>query len=111
MEHDKVKSPTLFDWYGDGSQSIGTYKGYTATINYVSGDMVFILQVTMPTKPLSHITLDVMSYEEAKQLADLIIINYEAKKEEHKHRNEQFKRFMRNIGLPIDTIQYYDIIV
>jgi hypothetical protein len=79
MEHNKVESPTLFDWYGDGSQSIGTYKGYTATINYISGDMVFMLQVTMPTDPVSHVTSDcIASYDDAKSLADLVVREHES---------------------------------
>jgi hypothetical protein len=95
MEHDKVESPTLFDWYGDGSQSIGTYKSYTATIHYVSGDMVFVLQVTMPTNPVSHVTLDyIASYDEAKNLADLVVLEHEST------LMTKFKNCLRIIGLP-----------
>lgn len=96
---------TLFEWDEEGVQAIGVYKNHLATIDYVSGEKVFILFMSISSTPLYNITEDyIQSYEEAKQLADYIITNYEAKKEQHKHRNEQFKRFMRNIGLPIDTI-------
>jgi hypothetical protein len=61
-------------WEGDGLCAFHWDGRYTATINYVSGDRVFVVLVTAPTNPPEFTQMDISTtFEDAMDMAEWLI--------------------------------------
>jgi hypothetical protein len=68
----------LFQWQGGPSHSFCVYEGYTATVEFVPSDRVYLMQVVLPTEPAATFVIrELHSFNQAIVDAEELILKHE----------------------------------
>lgn len=67
----------LFNWEGSPSHSFCVYEGYTATVEFVPSDRVYLMQVVLPTEPSATFVIrELYSFNQAIIDAEELILKH-----------------------------------
>lgn len=67
----------LFQWEGSPKSAFCVYEGYTATIEFIPIDNVYLLQVVLPTEPAATLVIrELTSFNQAIVDAEQMILKH-----------------------------------